>query len=1677
MPVDPTERLRMIALGIRGDQPVDPEQPPLVDGVHCRWSPAQELGFPWYGFYLFRRETRPKRRCLKQQLVADPPSLHSVRHETTIGTLSSATPLTFTDDFPEPGTPEVDLRAPIRFELPADVETNRFDLRVGFRETPRIVRTCADFRKLPIGSAPTPRTEQGAVFTVQPVSVVTQPPDAAIEQWTGGPAGLEFTSPVAITYRLDIALPCRAMTVDLLLSNRDAIVVRAFEADGVSAGVQRFDTGVLKSTKVTMTGKAIDHLTIESTSVDSTLVHEVCWECLAAGGATIEGPEILVDFRPHPRLEFPNPVIDQGVHFESQETPGTRAPLAWFDALGHGVIGLHDRARLDIRLPCATKRAEMLITKATDGTDGTLTAFNEDTSVAQNLVIHTFGQSTYVVEGQAITRIQIDAPFSDVLLHTLAFRCFGKAKQTIRVRGLLGTDEVTQLDMTAEEGQIVVTAIHADAMNAIELASGNAALIELCYTPTRQPQTFGWEEVPGFQYPLCLPVADDDYPCPGKPADLDAARILALSRVTYPAPEGREEGFWELHEQLVRLVRHGPAGGAMADRTIATLPGHSQSAATQEAPSISDFKPLDLVFLASLYPAYAQMLGLYFVDQDVPPGVAYDYLILADATGILGGSAKSALDWLAHDGDLTTVDSDLLFDRSAEPRAPVASPQGVRAYALPGPAAREIDGTLPAAAGNVGLWWQLPPETDDEEPDRIIFYDVRRAFFGAMRPASAPDASQYEHAPRLASVLVSEPDPPPAPNPRNSDWPPSTIPIHVIDGNLAEGWWGYRLAGQTLFGRRSAAGPPAEWYQWDPSAGTPAPWYWKTPAGHRSIDPFAVGLLDKMPPPTPLGVEAWALDPDDRWLYADTDYWEWRKTVAPQLVGLRVQWRWRHEQQLAAPDTHEFRIYQQPGRWNTILAIITQVVSTTATESDVLLDIADAHSADAFKDARLRVGNDDFAILASTPGSQLQLRVKNIGAVDDVRPPQNEPCSITIPAGHALFVDTSKPASWLRRLTAVPYDPPQRVVLDPSKDADGKLLTSIVFNGAPLAINGLQATLPSPAQLSGIQPWIDHLWLKDANNNEELRRIVRYDTALRMVTVESATTLTPAVWAIGRPAREYEVFLPAPDTGLNEPFMPSASEPVVYAQIAVSAADDKTHASDTWPGQPLGNRIGNESPLSPSATVYRVLNATPDAPELPAGPDRLLATAADWADRSYSTFRFLAKPDMRVHILRALDESLFERDWLIRETREKLDPSEHLALFPDWPDDLARRTAAAIPINGLANGNAYSTLTKDAWELLPLLPGNEGHPEQQALETRDREMRRFRGQLARTDPVFLNTWNDATRDAIAAELNAITKRDDYAKLTDNAIRTLANVPGNEAAFTQVTLDPLEMNAPSLIDNRRADDSSNYTSPATNIRAYTDTLPGRATNRYLYRALFVDRAQNVGAMSLAGAPVYLRKVEPPPTPVITRVVGGDRQITIEWARSREGDLSHYRVYRSRSDRAHDIRHMVLVHIEPAPTTETVSQIGWSDHSVTAYENYIYRLTAVDTQLNESSPSTPYAMQAFDYSAPEEPAWERFEWIESIGSAANQESSPVIILVFSTSQSGVSVLCERDTAGSWQAIGPWLASPTFDETRGVWEYSIIDATAAPTVDHRYRLKLVTRAGMERVSEVLLISAMET
>jgi hypothetical protein len=213
MPLE-TARLVMAALGVLGDVPPNTIQPPLVDGIHLRWSFRTDVGFPWYGFFLFRRPHRPGHPvCFGQILPKIPPGpWPSAVLNTPFGQVRSDRPLVFTDDFPAGGVAEFDLRARtyVRFSLDAAQSAYRAEARIGFRKR-QGERTCIDFRPRAGFVGPNPLIEADTTFEVRGHDGTPAAQTQVIEQ--GNLAGLNCG------HRLEISLPCKASTVELTLAH------------------------------------------------------------------------------------------------------------------------------------------------------------------------------------------------------------------------------------------------------------------------------------------------------------------------------------------------------------------------------------------------------------------------------------------------------------------------------------------------------------------------------------------------------------------------------------------------------------------------------------------------------------------------------------------------------------------------------------------------------------------------------------------------------------------------------------------------------------------------------------------------------------------------------------------------------------------------------------------------------------------------------------------------------------------------------------------------------------------------------------------------------------------------------------------------------------------------------------------------------------------------------------------------------------------------------------------------------------------------------------------------------------------------------------------------------------------------------------------------------------------
>src|SRR5260370_30927241 len=161
--------------------------------------------------------------------------------------------------------------------------------------------------------------------------------------------------------------------------------------------------------------------------------------------------------------------------------------------------------------------------------------------------------------------------------------------------------------------------------------------------------------------------------------------------------------------------------------------------------------------------------------------------------------------------------------------------------------------------------------------------------------------------------------------------------------------------------------------------------------------------------------------------------------------------------------------------------------------------------------------------------------------------------------------------------------------------------------------------------------------------------ITGVDNSAKTVTIDGRQLLgvlptTP--WGIVWPLRTYEVFLPGPgDLFHGGPSMPSSpEEPVVFAHIGVSAADDKLYAADApkWATGRWGGRYGNEGRVGPPANGFRVLRQAPPPPVPPPDAVRVFPTPADYHGHSFYTYHWRPSANLKTHIFKAPDDAIFK---------------------------------------------------------------------------------------------------------------------------------------------------------------------------------------------------------------------------------------------------------------------------------------------------------------------------------------------------------------------------------------------------------------------------------------------------
>lgn len=528
-----------------------------------------------------------------------------------------------------------------------------------------------------------------------------------------------------------------------------------------------------------------------------------------------------------------------------------------------------------------------------------------------------------VLSAKGLSRVRITPRGRFARLTSLCFGTRSQRSHSIRVEALDrppdgAIDDVVVVAVahaTGAPGDVVDVELQADRMTAVRILGGEAALIDLCWSETDRRLTGRWEPVPRCPQPITLPLSHPDYPARSGPIDPAAAENRALDQVCYgPPSDWAGQHFKQIHEACIAMVRGGPAIPMASAARASALPAPAVGPGDPKPPTLPKLQPFDMLMAGSLHRPIAEIVGLSWTDQTIKPGERYDYMIVADHAGVSGGSPVKILSHLTANGFDAGTDAWISYDVEIALRQPPRTPDDVVVYALPGGVMRDAAGAVRIVAGSAGIDWPI-----DLAPGGWLSADAPVAhhlYRGGAGQAAAPvvpgEADDWltKNRPlfyaRPATAPVMPPQTPPA-------WPP-TEPAY-LDLRLDEGWYVYQLVAMDIFGRFSRKSPFAAWRQWAPPP-VPRPWYYIGTASDAVVHPQAVRILDKTRPPIPLGLEAFALDPDDAIVVKDAAYQAWRTSLGAAgagVVGLRVRWRWAPAQRERAPGVAEFRLYWSGG--------------------------------------------------------------------------------------------------------------------------------------------------------------------------------------------------------------------------------------------------------------------------------------------------------------------------------------------------------------------------------------------------------------------------------------------------------------------------------------------------------------------------------------------------------------------------------------------------------------------------------------------------------------------------------------------------------------------------------------------------------------------------------------------
>lgn len=786
----------------------------------------------------------------------------------------------------------------------------------------------------------------------------------------------------------------------------------------------------------------------------------------------------------------------------------------------------------------------------------------------------------------------------------------------------------------------------------------------------------------------------------------------------------------------------------------------------------------------------------------------------------------------------------------------------------------------------------------------------------------------------------------------------------------------------------------------------------------NTISPFPA------PPSPPTNVNAYFIDAKDPWLSAED---RTALSNGVDALAIRLTWDWPEIYDRMSPDVQSFKVHYIPGIPNVLLGVVEFVDGGTDAYVDIKVEVEGLGSTPE----NLLVGRFLYQ-----DGKAFRILTHREGIAHGTK--QTLVCRLRLPPSPS----TNRPAVGQCSIALDTSIPVEMSQLTASGDAISAVIKTTAIEAIPHS--GLETSRLEIAQIEAVITAIDRhtltgdyfeleaqLTIADPDRKDQFLNIpVPFHAKLRLPQPSPdiyKDYSDPASWPAEWP-RDGSIIIPKNiqgqydliirKTSTHETSGLISSEPGKYTLLV----DQLPLGLDTNLNTPIRNGHfgvscigeGGEGPVSVPAGFVRVYRG--DETERRAvlvDLKRPIAPQEDIVIGGPPNFEGKLEFDFSQHNLSWTKRS----DWRY-EVYRTLDDT----LFR--VDDAIRCDIAT----GKSSPRFSNATEKQQWLYNNFPSGNHSEIEQLII-----------------DPASLDL----------ATIESHTNR-------NILLQALASLPYNERAFTKLDLD---------VEHLKQDEND-----ASKMTCIDDTIEGRAKGRYFYRVQAFDTAGNPSSMGISTPPIYVRGDLHPRAPVITRVEGGDRQITIRWATIRDPNIKGYLVYRTDDKaRTKDLRRMEIIKTNP---TEDYSvavldhlpiEFEYIDATVEPRKKYFYGIVAISEGENQeqlrSKISTIRVGQAYDLTPPDPPTWTRTEWtrVDPDGNEfpfvdpvpSGETRKPALALAWTSTDPNLKPLIQkrRDDEARFSRESDWLP-------RGSTEYIL--RGLHPHIRYHFRLLVLSLAG---------------